>query len=1017
MNTLRNEFANPPAAYRGAPFWSWNDRLDPAEIARQVRDMKAHGMGGFFMHSRDGLETVYMGPEWLACIREAVRAAREEGMNAWLYDEDRWPSGAAGGLVPARGGDAFRQKVLTCERADRPPEHLDDVLVLYVGRLEGDTLVDPRRAAPESPPPLGEGQAYFIFRREVSGPLEWFNDDAYADNLNPEAVAAFIDITYEAYAREVGDEFGKAVPGVFTDEPNIFAAEVRSGRPALPWTDGLPAFFQERRGYDLLDALPWLFYEGLGAARSRHDYWYTVTERFVEAYSRQAGEWCEAHGLAFTGHYLLENEMGYAIQRGGAIMPHYRYQHVPGIDMLTEQTHENLTIKQCTSVANQCGRKWVLSETYGCTSWEFDFEGQKWVGDWQYALGVNLRCQHLALYSIRGCRKRDFPPAFSYQNTWWKHNAVVEDYFARVGRVTTAGQAVRDVLVLHPVSTGWTLLGESAASMARTNAYSEALNAFARALLATHYDWDFGDELIMADLARVEGDALIVGEATYRLVVVPPDMRTLLPGTLSLLEDLLEAGGTVLAVEPLPTMVAGAPDGRLAALWAHANALVIPDKAGLQAALEARLERRVSLRTPEGQEAAAVLAMQRRLEAGHAYFIVNTDRHSGYDLDVALQGAGRLEEWDPLTGAVRPLPAAERDGLLHFSARLEPAGSAIYVIDEAQPPLEWAPAPPREVLLFDRARPAQYLGPVCAYTRHDPNVLTLDVCSYRLGEGAWSAEMEVWRAQDAVRGALGMRPNYYNGLPQRYKWALAPHPQDGAPLELRFTFDADVVPSGGVYLLLEGSGWFRALRLNGQAVPNDVVGWYLDRAFHKIPLPGLRAGHNVLDLATAYTSGMELEDCFLLGDFGVGPSRHLIAEPARLRFGDWTSQGYLHYAGSITYHGALQYDPAAGPVRVYLGEHRATHVAVHVNGALAGHIPWQAANGLDVTAHLRPGHNDVGIEVLSSPRNMLGPLHLAAGREPWTDWRSFRRTDATFTPEYVVKAWGLFGQVEFRAGE
>ncbi len=189
-------------------------------------------------------------------------------------------------------------------------------------------------------------------------------------------------------------------------------------------------------------------------------------------------------------------------------------------------------------------------------------------------------------------------------------------------------------------------------------------------------------------------------------------------------------------------------------------------------------------------------------------------------------------------------------------------------------------------------------------------------------------------------------------------------------------------------------------------MPNDVVGWYLDRAFHRIPLPGLRAGRNVLELATPYTNSMELEDCFLLGDFGVGPDRHLIAEPARLRFGDWTSQGYLHYAGSITYHGALQYDPAAGPVRVYLGEHHATHVVVHVNGALAGHIPWKSANGLDVTAHLRPGHNDVGIEVLSSPRNMLGPLHLAAGREPWTDWRSFRRTDATLRPSTSSRPGG-----------
>ena len=70
--------------------------------------------------------------------------------------------------------------------------------------------------------------------------------------------------------------------------------------------------------------------------------------------------------------------MGTAIRTGGAIMPHYRWQHVPGIDMLTEQNREFLTIKQCSSVASQFGRKWVLSETYGCSGWEFTCEGQKW---------------------------------------------------------------------------------------------------------------------------------------------------------------------------------------------------------------------------------------------------------------------------------------------------------------------------------------------------------------------------------------------------------------------------------------------------------------------------------------------------------------------------------------------------------------------------------------------------------------------------------------------------------------
>jgi hypothetical protein len=112
----------------------------------------------------------------------------------------------------------------------------------------------------------------------------------------------------------------------------------------------------------------------------------------------------------------------------------------------------------------------------------------------------------------------------------------------------------------------------------------------------------------------------------------------------------------------------------------------------------------------------------------------------------------------------------------------------------------------------------------------------------------------------------------------------------------------------------------------------------------------------------------------------------------------------------MIYHGKVEHC-AGETVRLWLGECRAVHVAVTVNGALAGHIPWQAANGLDITRFLVPGINPVAIEVVSSPRNMLGPLHLAAGHEPWTEWRSFRRTDETFTPEYVVQPWGLIGQV------
>ena len=1018
IDALRRDFAQPPLTLRGAPFWSWNDRLQPEELARQARDMKAHGMGGFFMHSREGLETEYMGPEWMACVRETVRTAREEGMGAWLYDEDRWPSGFAGGLVPGRG-DAYRAKVLVLEEGDSYPEDAAGLLAVFAARLQGGCIGALRR--------LREGEALqpaetaLAFRRQVSPATEWFNDDTYADNLNPDAVAAFIETTYEAYAREVGGDFGAAVPGIFTDEPNIFAGRVRSANRALPWTDGLPAYFRERRGYDLLDVLPWLFYDGaddegrLRAAKARHDYWYTISQRFTEAYSQQLGTWCERHGLAFTGHYLYENELGEGILQGGAIMPHYRHQHVPGIDMLTEQNHEFLTIKQCSSVAHQFGRKRVLSETYGCSGWEFTFEGQKWVGDWQYVLGVNLRCQHLALYSLRGCRKRDYPPAFSYQATWWKYNGVVEDYFARVASVLTAGEAVRDVLVLHPVATGWSMLREGEASRRAVDEYGERFNDFLRSVLATHYDCDLGDEQIMASDARVEGDTLWVGQAPYRVVVVPPDMRTLLAPTVALLERFLAGGGRVIAVEPLPAMVEAEPSDRLAALWRRPGVTVLPNAAGLQPALEAALPRRVSLRNVQGQEAPSLLFMQRRIGPRLAYFLVNNDRRHGYTLDVALEGRGRLEEWDPLTGTICPVPAEEAGGMLRFTAPIGPAGSRLYVVEPEGQPAPQEPARPP----LGGGRPyggpreqASFIGPVCPFTRTDPNVLTLDVCRYRLEGGEWSEAMEVWRAQREVREALGMRQVFYNGLPQRYRWALAPHPHDGARLELLFTFQVRDVPPNPIYLLVEGAEQF-SISLNGQPVANRPVGWYLDRGFHKVLLPTPLAGKNDLVVACAYNNHMELEDCFLLGDFSVSVDRAIVAEPHTLRFGDWTLQGYPHYAGSMIYHAQVCCEPGER-LTLHLGEVSAVDVAVWVNGSLAGHIPWRAANGLDITPYVAPGVNNVDIEVVGSPRNMLGPLHLATGHEPWTDWRSFRRTDETYTPEYVLQPWGLMGQVKVK---
>ena len=44
-------FKNPTSEYRGCPFWAWNNKLNQAQLLRQIDCFEAMGMGGF--HVRD----------------------------------------------------------------------------------------------------------------------------------------------------------------------------------------------------------------------------------------------------------------------------------------------------------------------------------------------------------------------------------------------------------------------------------------------------------------------------------------------------------------------------------------------------------------------------------------------------------------------------------------------------------------------------------------------------------------------------------------------------------------------------------------------------------------------------------------------------------------------------------------------------------------------------------------------------------------------------------------------------
>ena len=256
-----NDFLSPGSIYRGVPFWAWNGALEPEELCRQIRIMKKMGLGGFFMHSRIGLETEYLSSDWFRCIEACIEEAKKNGLNAWLYDEDRWPSGAAGGKVTVN--HEYRQKMLILEEfvSLNEVEIKDSTLAVFAVSVENSAYCKARRLSWDlSSEEINKNERVLHFYVKVADNDEWFNGQAYLDTLNPDAVDKFIEVTHEKYKSEVGSDFGKIIPGIFTDEPRFDACEANAGNNSVSWTHKIPEVFYERYGYDLLDHLPELFF-------------------------------------------------------------------------------------------------------------------------------------------------------------------------------------------------------------------------------------------------------------------------------------------------------------------------------------------------------------------------------------------------------------------------------------------------------------------------------------------------------------------------------------------------------------------------------------------------------------------------------------------------------------------------------------------------------------------------------------------------------------------------------------
>lgn len=978
MDLLRRfaEAARRGTEFRPVTLWSWNDRLDPEEIRRQIREMARGGLGGHVMGARRGLEAAYLGPEWMEAVRTAIDEGVHTGVVPWLFDEYVGPSGSCAGRVYA-GRDPFRQKFLVVEEIAggswEPSESTVAVFVATRGDQGAYTafrrVPQPRAVCGKKP---GEGKVFLHFA---------YRTGENVDVFSRQATQEFLKQTYERYQETVGGEFGRAVSGIFTDEP-----QYAGGSHRVPWSPHLVRYFHRSCDYDLLDHLPELFYPVGEYRKTRFDFYETVTRLFLLAWTMPVYQWCDRHGLRLTGHMAGEETMLAQVQAAGAVMPHYEYMHIPGIDVPGRRPRHPVMVKQAASVAAQFGRERVLGESFSAAGWGITLDDMRFQAEWQFALGVNMLCTHLAGLSLRGVRKRDLPPSLHYHQPWWPYYHFWNEHLAALASVLAAGRPQVDVLVIHPVASAWAEY--SPLDPAPVKDLDQALEDLVAFLLGAHIDFHFGDELTLERKASVSKGHVEVGPCRYRAVVVP-DAINLRKSTVALLKRLKRSSGTILFAGRVPEFVDGEPSkepARLAKTCTRADARKASGRKRLRSALAPRL----AVVSHGNRDAASIFAHWRTVDDDHVFFFLNTDETKRVQARLRLPVSGVPLVLDPATGEYWPVAARARKGGMTVSYTFPPRGSLLLVVrpDDCPERLLEAPAKPpgRRMVLTGRWR----------VRRMDPNVLVLDRAQWRTDEGEYSEPTHVLDIQqELVR----------RGRSQ--------------PVIARFEFDCAVSDLDGrrFGLVLEGPQ-AHELWYNGMRTPLADAGPYWDAAFRRVDVTRyVRPGRNVVelrrpwqiephtrDLLTGRAGGWEVhtvaadsevEAIYLVGDFGVsfpeGTSQanlgsrwmrgqpKLVDESDRLIGTDLVRAGYPFFAGRLVLERevTLKNEPREGAV-LELPAFRAAAVTVLVNGHEAG-TAWRSPGRVPLGGLLEKGRNHVALVLATSLRNLLGPHHHENG--------------------------------------
>lgn len=485
--------------FQGKPLkmWAWNEKLNTGYIQSHISRIVEAGYGSFCICADGGLESKYMGDEWMRSVASAIEKAKENSLGIWISDEFGSFSGSGNGAVNSLGLE-YQQKFLRCEAGNTTN---DFTIVCKDG---------------------------YHFYYDVN--------PYYADLLNPDVAKLFM----ENVCYYNSESFKENIEGILSVNPQL-------GYMNIPWSFTLPAQYKAEYGEELLDLLPQLFNNVGNYKNTRIKFWTLVTKLFAENFLSPLHQKAKENGMLYAATTPCNDV--YDFTTNGNMMYQFVHTDIPTISILSKEADNPLYSIMAASVKEQFNKKESLATLFENAGNGATFSDLKRSANLQFANGITKISTACESSSLRGMRKRTNSTISYLRKDLIEAYNKFSSYIARVSSAMSSGRSGADTLLISNLTNIWSEF--NGAESDRINELSSVMSNAVNELTEKHIPFHIGDETILKEYGYVQGDGLYIGDCNYKTVVIP-DNTVLLASTEKFLAEFEHGGGFIAYTSSLP---------------------------------------------------------------------------------------------------------------------------------------------------------------------------------------------------------------------------------------------------------------------------------------------------------------------------------------------------------------------------------------------------------------------------------------------------------------------------------